>query len=70
MKRSGVRLAITTSAPATIAQLPASLSIDELNRPIFIASMESGPEQLAVVRSIVKLGETLHLRRSPRGSRI
>ena len=36
--------------------------IDELkiDRSV-IAGMESGPEQLAVVRSIVKLGETLHL---------
>jgi len=27
----------------------------------FVAAMSNGPEQMAVVRSILKLGETLHL---------
>jgi EAL domain-containing protein (putative c-di-GMP-specific phosphodiesterase class I) len=63
LKRLGVRLAIDDfgtgySSLSYLRRFP----IDELKIDrSFIAGMESGPEQLAVVRSIVKLGETLHL---------
>ncbi len=71
MKRLGVRLAIDDfgtgySSLSYLRRFP----IDELKIDrSFIAGMESGPEQLAVVRSIVKLGETLHLDDSGRGNR-
>ena len=63
LKRLGVRLAIDDfgtgySSLSYLRRFP----IDELKIDrSFIASMQSGPAQLAVVRSIVKLGETLHL---------
>jgi diguanylate cyclase (GGDEF)-like protein/PAS domain S-box-containing protein len=63
LKRLGIRLAIDDfgtgySSLSYLRRFP----IDELKIDrSFIASMDSGPGQLAVVRSIVKLGETLHL---------
>jgi diguanylate cyclase (GGDEF)-like protein/PAS domain S-box-containing protein len=63
LKRTGVRLAIDDfgtgySSLSYLRRFP----IDELKIDrSFIASMASGPDQLAVVRSIVKLGQTLHL---------
>jgi diguanylate cyclase (GGDEF)-like protein/PAS domain S-box-containing protein len=63
LKRLGVRLAIDDfgtgySSLSYLRRFP----IDELKIDrSFITGMASGPEQLAVVRSIVELGESLHL---------
>jgi EAL domain-containing protein (putative c-di-GMP-specific phosphodiesterase class I) len=63
LKRLGVRLAIDDfgtgySSLSYLRRFP----IDELKIDrSFITGMQTGPAQLAVVRSIVKLGETLHL---------
>ena len=44
------------------AQLPTPVPVDELKiDQSFVASLCDGPEQTAVVLSIIKLGETLHL---------
>ena len=63
LKRLGIRLAIDDfgtgySSLSYLRRFP----IDELKIDrSFITGMQTGPAQLAVVRSIVKLGETLHL---------
>jgi len=63
LKRLGVRLAIDDfgtgySSLSYLRRFP----IDELKiDQSFVASMGDGPEQAAVVLSIIRLGETLHL---------
>jgi diguanylate cyclase (GGDEF)-like protein len=63
LKRLGIRLAIDDfgtgySSLSYLRRFP----IDELKIDrSFITGMQTGPAQLAVVRSIIKLGETLHL---------
>ncbi len=63
LKATGVRLAIDDfgtgySSLSYLRRFP----IDELKIDrSFVASMREGPEQAAVVLSIIKLGETLHL---------
>jgi EAL domain-containing protein (putative c-di-GMP-specific phosphodiesterase class I) len=63
LKRLGIRLAIDDfgtgySSLSYLRRFP----IDELKIDrSFVASMNTGPDQSALVRSILRLGETLHL---------
>ena len=71
-RRSAFASRSTTSAPATHrCQLPAPAAHrrDQDRRLVHCRQSSSEPDQIAVVRSIVELAETLQLETSPRASK-